>query len=71
MAADRPFERGTAGEEVGLQIDDRHPWWGGVVLVEKPLLHQHGSRPAAPDDVARLVGLEPGVDRHQNTAGSE
>ncbi len=60
------LERGTAGQKIGFQLDDRYPRRRGVVLAEESLLHQDGLRRAAGDDVGRFVGLEPGVDRHQH-----
>ena len=44
------------------------PGGRGVVLAQESLLHQDSLRSAAGDDVARFVGLEPRVDRHQHAA---
>ncbi len=68
---DRPLERGSAGEEVRFQVDDRYACGRGVVLTQKPLLDQNGLRPAAGDDVARLFRLESRVDRDQHATRGE
>lgn len=43
----------------------------GVILSEETLLDQYGLDPGPDDDVGGLLGLEPGVDRHQHAARGE
>ena len=70
-SADRPLERGTAGEELGVQVYDRYAGGRGVILAEETLLYQDGLRCAAGDDVAGFFRFEPSVHRHQHPAGGE
>src|ERR1700691_6195445 len=69
--ADGPLERRTAGQEIGVQVDDRYAGGHGVVLAQKTLLDKNSPGCAAGDDVAGFLWLEPRVHRHQYTASGE